>query len=66
MKKGVTMTIAGVSLILIFGLINLLLIIFQLGTGKRWLKINFKWHCRLGPVLLLTAIIHAILAFLAD
>ncbi len=59
------MTIAGVSLILIFGVINLLLIIFQLSTGKRWLKINFKWHRRLGPVLLLTAVIHAILAFLA-
>jgi steroid 5-alpha reductase family enzyme len=55
----------GKSLVIIFGIINLLLVIFQVSTGKRWLKVNFKWHRRLGVVLLITAIIHAVLADLA-
>lgn len=59
------MTIAGLSLILILGIVNLLLIIFQISTGKRWLRVDFNWHRRLGKVLLLTAVLHAVLALLA-
>ncbi|MGB9836266.1 MAG: hypothetical protein ACPLRX_05955 [Candidatus Saccharicenans sp.] len=59
------MTIAGLSLILILGIVNLLLIIFQISTGKRWLNVDFNWHRRVGKVLLLTAVLHAVLALLA-
>ncbi|MDD8031600.1 MAG: hypothetical protein PHQ25_06315 [Acidobacteriota bacterium] len=59
------MTRAGVSLVIILGIINLLLVLFQVSTGKRWLKVNFIWHRRLGLLLLFTAIIHAILADLS-
>ncbi len=56
------MQTAGVSPVIILGIINLLLVIFQVSTGKRWLRVNFIWHRRLGLVLLITAIIHAVLA----
>jgi len=59
------MTIAGMSLVFLFGTINLLLVIFQVSTGKKWLKVNFKFHRRLGVVLLFTAILHAVLAYLS-
>jgi len=46
----------------IIGIINLLLVLFQVSTGKRWLKVYFIWHRRIGIVLLVTVVIHAILA----
>jgi hypothetical protein len=52
----------GITFAVIIGIINLLLVLFQVSTGKRWLKVNFIWHRRLGVVLLVTVIIHAILA----
>jgi len=58
------MTIGGISLVLILGIINLVLVLFQVSTGKKWLKVNFLWHRRLGVVLLLTAVVHAVLAYL--
>lgn len=59
------MTIAGVSLVLILGILNLVLVLFQVSTGKKWLRVNFAWHRRLGLVLLLTAIAHGVLAYLS-
>ncbi len=59
------MTISGVSLVLILGIVNLVLVLFQVSTGKKWLKVNFAWHRRLGLVLLLTATVHAVLAYLS-
>ncbi len=53
---------AGITFAVIIGIINLLLVLFQVSTGKRWLKVNFIWHRRLGVVLLVTVVIHAILA----
>ncbi len=52
----------GITFAVIIGIINLLLVLFQVSTGKRWLKVNFIWHRRLGVVLLVTVVIHAILA----
>ena len=37
------MTGLGKSLVIIFGIINLLLVIFQVSTGKRWVRVNFKF-----------------------
>jgi len=59
------MTIAGISMVLLLGILNLILIIFQVSTGKKWIKVNFAWHRRLGVLLLLTAIVHAVLAYLS-
>ena len=36
------MKIGGVSIILILGFINMILILFQLSTGLRWIKVPFR------------------------
>ncbi len=59
------MTVAGISLVLLLGLVNLILVLFQVSSGKKWLKVNFVWHRRLGLLLLFTAVIHAVLAYLS-
>ncbi len=59
------MTLAGISLVLLLGLVNLILVLFQVSTGKKWLKVNFRWHRWLGTLLLFTAVAHGILAYLS-
>jgi hypothetical protein len=60
------MKIGGVSIILILGLVNMALILFQLSTGLRWVKLRFGIHRRTGMILLISAALHGILAFLAN
>ena len=60
------MSVGGVSVILIFGILNLVLLVFQLSTGMRWIRVALKTHKRSGIILFISAIIHAGLAFLAD
>ena len=60
------MTISGVSIILILGIGNLLVILFQLATGLRLFKVRIGVHKKTGIALLLLAIIHGTLAFLAN
>jgi hypothetical protein len=60
------MTIGGVSIILLLGILNLLLILLQISTGRRWIKIPLAWHRRGAVLLLVSAVFHAILAFLAS
>jgi len=60
------MSVGGVSVILIFGILNLVLLVFQLSTGMRWIRVSLKTHKRSGIILFISAIIHACLAFLAD
>jgi hypothetical protein len=57
------MIVGGVSIILILGVFNLLLLIFQLCTGMRWVKVSFKMHRRTGVTLFVSAVIHAGLAY---
>lgn len=59
------MTVAGLSLVLLLGIVNLILVLFLVSTGKKWLKVNFLWHRRLGLLLLFTAVINAVLAYLS-
>lgn len=59
------MKIGGISIVLIFGMINLVLLFFQLSTGWRWIKVNFTTHRRSGIALVISAVIHAILAILS-
>ncbi len=60
------MSIAGISVILILGIINLLLILFQMSTGLRLIKMPFSVHKRSGMALLIIASLHGLLAFLAS
>jgi hypothetical protein len=60
------MKIGGVSIILILGIINFLLLLFQLSSGMRWIKVKMTLHRKTGITLLITAFFHGLLAILAD
>jgi len=60
------MKIGGVSIILILGFVNMILILFQLSTGLRRIKVPFRTHRRTGLILLISAALHGILAYLAN
>lgn len=59
------MSIGGVSIILILGLLNMLLIVFQLLSGLRVLRLPMVIHRRTGMALVVTALLHAVIAFMA-
>jgi hypothetical protein len=58
--------IFGINIILWLGVINFILILIQLLSGLRVLKMNFKLHKRLGITLFITASIHGTLAILVN
>ena len=60
------MKTGGVSLILILGIVNLLLLSFQLSTGLRWVKVPFGVHRRTGIALYISALFHGILGLIAQ
>jgi hypothetical protein len=60
------MTIGGVSIILIGGIINMTLILFQLLSGLHYIKVPFGVHKKTGILLVFCAIIHGILGFFAQ
>ncbi len=60
------MTIGGVSIILILGLVNLVLIIFQLLSGFRKINVPFSLHRKTGVALFIVAVLHGALAMLAN
>ncbi|MGB9627601.1 MAG: hypothetical protein ACPL6D_02970 [Thermodesulfobacteriota bacterium] len=57
--------IGNVPIILILGIFNFLLILFQLSTGMRWIKVSFRTHRKSGMLLLISASIHALLGILS-
>ncbi len=59
------MNIGGVSIILILGLMNMSLLVFQLLSGLRLIRVPFVFHRRAGVVLVVVAVLHAALAFMA-
>ena len=60
------MVMGGVEIILILGILNLVLILFQVSTGLRWIKVPFQVHKRTGIVLLVCSVFHAFLALLVN
>jgi hypothetical protein len=56
--------IGGISIVLILGVINFLLILFQLSSGLRLIKVSFLIHRKTGIVLLISASLHALFAIL--
>jgi hypothetical protein len=59
------MTIGGISIILILGICNFLLLLFQLCTGLRLIKVRLGTHKKAGILLVFVAFVHGILAMLA-
>jgi hypothetical protein len=59
------MAIAGVSLILVLGIVNLILVLFQAASGLRLIKPKIGVHKKMGLLLVVTATAHAVLAYLA-
>ena len=60
------MKVGGISIVLLLGAINFVLILFQLSTGLRWVKVPFGVHKRTGGTLFVTATAHAVLAYLTS
>lgn len=60
------MTIAGVSIILILGIVNLILVLFQAASGLRIVKVKIGVHKKTGLALVVFAATHGVLAFLAN
>lgn len=59
------MTLAGVLIILILGVVNLILVLFQAASGLRLIKPKIGVHRKMGLLLVVTAVAHAVLAYLA-
>ena len=60
------MKIAGVSIILILGITNFILLLFQLSSGLRWVRVRMTFHRKTGITLFITAFIHGTLAILSQ
>jgi hypothetical protein len=58
------MKIGGISIILLLGMLNMILILFQMSTGLRWIRVPFGIHKRTGMLLFVSALVHALLAYL--
>lgn len=56
------MAIGGIPMILILGILNMLLILFQISSGRRWIKVPFVVHKRTGTLLVFSAALHGLLA----
>ena len=56
----------GVSPILLLGIVNLLLLSFQLSTGLRWVKVPFGVHRKTGIALFVSALLHGALGLIAQ
>ncbi|MBW1897698.1 MAG: hypothetical protein JRI61_01415 [Deltaproteobacteria bacterium] len=59
------MKIGGISILLITGILNGLLVLFQAGSGLGYVKVSFGVHRKTGIALCFTAMIHAFLAIFA-
>jgi len=60
------MKIGGVSIILLLGMLNMVLILFQMSTGLRWIRVPLGVHRRTGMLLFVSALVHALLAYLVS
>ena len=60
------MTLGGISIVLIFGIINFILVSFQLASGLHLIKVPFVLHKNVGVALCFTATIHGALAILVS
>jgi hypothetical protein len=55
-----------INIILWLGVLNLFLILFQLLSGLRVIKIKYKLHKQMGVILFFSAFIHGIYAIVTN
>jgi len=60
------MTIGGISIILILGLLNLVLLLFQAASGLRIIKVKYGIHKKTGIALLIVALVHGFLGMMVS
>lgn len=60
------MKIFGLNIIQLLGILNLILLLYQLMSGLRFFKFSFKIHKFSGILLVISAVFHAILAFMVS
>ena len=60
------MSIGGVSSILVLGIVNLVLLTFQLLTGLRYIRVKPTIHKNSGIVLFCCAVVHGLFAILSS
>lgn len=56
------MRIGGMSLVQILGLINFMLLLFQLCSGQHWIQVKTGIHRKVGLALVVMASLHGFLA----
>jgi hypothetical protein len=56
----------NINIILWLGIINLLLALFQVLSGLRYIKVKYKLHKWLGVTFFFTAMIHGIYALIIN
>ena len=56
------MRIGGISLVQLLGIINFLLLLFQLSSGQHWIQVKIGIHRKVGLALVATASLHGFLA----
>ena len=60
------MKIGGISIVLILGITNFILLLFQLSSGLRWIRVPMTIHRKTGITLFIIAFIHGTLAILTQ
>jgi hypothetical protein len=61
-----TMSIFGISIIMILGIINFFLLIFQFLSGLHLIQVKIGFHKKAGIALFVCGMLHGILAILAN
>ncbi len=52
-------------IILLLGIVNFLLLLFQLLTGMHWIKVKIGVHRKAGVLLVIVAVVHGLIAVIA-
>jgi hypothetical protein len=60
------MKVGGISIIFLLGVLNFILVLFQMSSGLRWIRVPLGLHKRTGFTLVISATLHAIFAYLAS
>ena len=60
------MKVGGISIIFLVGVLNFILVLFQMSSGLRWIRAPLGLHKKTGVTLFISATLHAIFAYLAS
>ena len=52
-------------IILLLGIANILLLLFQLFTGMHWIRVRLGLHRKIGVLLVIVAAVHGLIAIVA-